>query len=63
MRTTPARPTPPRGHRICGQVQLHLRPLFELKSEKAIKEAGKMRSEGKQYAMQDGDVVNFLFNV
>ena len=32
-------------------------------SEKAIKEAGKLRSEGKGYSMQDGDVVNFLFNV
>ncbi|MBT5656162.1 MAG: DUF933 domain-containing protein, partial [Phycisphaerae bacterium] len=30
---------------------------------KAIKEAGKLRSEGKGYAMQDGDVVHFLFNV
>ena len=41
----------------------HVDDLFELKTEKAIKEAGKLRSEGKQYAMQDGDVVNFLFNV
>jgi len=30
---------------------------------KVIKEAGKLRSEGKHYTMQDGDVVNFLFNV
>ena len=37
--------------------------LFDLGSEKAIKEAGKLRSEGKGYAMQDGDVVHFLFNV
>jgi ribosome-binding ATPase YchF (GTP1/OBG family) len=41
----------------------HCDDLFELKSEKAIKEAGKLRSEGKGYAMQDGDVVHFLFNV
>ena len=41
----------------------HCDDLFELKSEKAIKEAGKLRSEGKSYAMQDGDVVHFLFNV
>ena len=41
----------------------HCNDLFELKSEKAIKEAGKLRSEGKGYAMQDGDVVHFLFNV
>jgi len=32
-------------------------------SEKAIKDAGKMRSEGKDYVVQDGDVVEFLFNV
>ncbi len=31
--------------------------------EKGAKEAGKRRSEGKDYVMQDGDVVNFLFNV
>lgn len=37
--------------------------LRELGSEKAVKEAGKLRSEGKQYVMQDGDVVHFLFNV
>ena len=41
----------------------HVDDLFSLKTEKAIKDAGKMRSEGKGYAMQDGDVVNFLFNV
>lgn len=41
----------------------HVDDLFSLSSEKAIKEAGKLRSEGKTYAMQDGDVVNFLFNV
>jgi GTP-binding protein YchF len=31
-------------------------------SEKAIREAGRMRSEGKSYVMQDGDVCHFLFN-
>ena len=41
----------------------HVDDLFILTSEKAIKEAGKLRSEGKNYTMQDGDVVNFLFNV
>ncbi len=29
----------------------------------AIEEAGKLRSEGRAYVMQDGDVVHFLFNV
>ncbi|RMH25224.1 MAG: redox-regulated ATPase YchF [Planctomycetota bacterium] len=37
--------------------------LEELKSEKAIKEAGRLRVEGKAYAMRDGDVAHFLFNV
>ncbi|MEQ9453140.1 MAG: redox-regulated ATPase YchF [Phycisphaeraceae bacterium] len=37
--------------------------LDELKSEKAIREAGRLRVEGKGYIMQDGDVVHFLFNV
>ncbi|MDP1562045.1 MAG: redox-regulated ATPase YchF [Pirellulaceae bacterium] len=36
--------------------------LMELKSEKAIKEAGRMRVEGKNYVMQDGDVCHFLTN-
>lgn len=37
--------------------------LEALKSEKAIKEAGKMRVEGKNYVMRDADVCHFLFNV
>jgi GTP-binding protein YchF len=32
-------------------------------SEKAIREAGKMRLEGKSYVMRDSDVCHFLFNV
>lgn len=35
----------------------------ELGSEKAIKDAGKMRQEGKDYVVQDGDVMLFRFNV
>lgn len=37
--------------------------LVELKTEKAIKEAGRMRIEGKEYVMHDADVCHFLFNV
>lgn len=33
------------------------------KGEHGAKEAGKMRAEGKEYVVQDGDVMNFLFNV
>jgi len=32
-------------------------------NEKAIREAGKLRVEGKDYVVQDGDVCHFLFNV
>ena len=33
------------------------------KGENGAKEAGKMRAEGKEYIVKDGDVLNFLFNV
>lgn len=39
-----------------GDIETH-------KTEKAIKEAGKMRVEGKSYVMRDADVCHFLFNV
>ncbi|MDO4665126.1 MAG: redox-regulated ATPase YchF [Actinomycetaceae bacterium] len=37
--------------------------LVQYGSEHAVREAGKVRLEGKDYVMQDGDVVNFKFNV
>lgn len=37
--------------------------LMEYGSELALKEHGKLRIEGKEYVMQDGDVVFFRFNV
>ena len=37
--------------------------LKTLGSEKAVREAGKLRTEGKTYVMRDGDVVEFKFNV
>jgi len=37
--------------------------LVECKSEAVAKEKGQYRLEGKEYIMQDGDVVNFRFNV
>ena len=36
---------------------------IEHNGEKGAQEAGKMRAEGKDYVVQDGDVMNFLFNV
>ena len=37
--------------------------LDELGSPQAVKEAGKLRLEGKEYVMQDGDIVEFRFSV
>ena len=37
--------------------------FVNLGGEQACKEAGKVRSEGKEYVVQDGDIMNFLFNV
>ncbi len=37
--------------------------LKECGNEKAVREAGKMRLEGKEYIMQDGDICHFRFNV
>ena len=37
--------------------------LDQYGSEKSIRDAGKLRIEGKTYVMQDSDVCNFLFNV
>ncbi|HEY1231555.1 MAG TPA: DUF933 domain-containing protein, partial [Ramlibacter sp.] len=36
---------------------------LQFKGEQGAKDAGKMRSEGKEYVVKDGDVMNFLFNV
>ena len=37
--------------------------FIQFKGETGAKEAGKMRAEGKEYVVKDGDVLNFLFNV
>ena len=37
--------------------------FIAFKGEHGAKEAGKMRAEGKEYVVKDGDVLNFLFNV
>ena len=37
--------------------------FIAFKGESGAKEAGKMRQEGKEYIVKDGDVMNFLFNV
>ncbi len=37
--------------------------FLQFKGEQGAKDAGKMRAEGKEYVVRDGDVMNFLFNV
>ena len=37
--------------------------LFRLGSEQAVKEAGLLRQEGKEYVVKDGDILFFKFNV
>ena len=37
--------------------------LMEYNTESNIKEAGKMRLEGKEYVVKDGDIMHFRFNV
>jgi len=37
--------------------------LASFKNEAALKSAGKLRVEGKQYVVQDGDIMHFRFNV
>lgn len=41
----------------------HCEDLFNLKTEQAVKEAGKYRLEGKEYVVKDGDILFFRFNV
>lgn len=47
---------------ICAEVY-NCKDLFELGSEAKIKDAGKMRVEGQNYIVQDGDIVHIRFNV
>jgi hypothetical protein len=42
---------------------MHYADLIALGSEQKVREAGKMRSEGKEYIVKDGDVITFRFNV
>ena len=41
----------------------HCDDLFELGSEQKVREAGRLRIEGKEYVVRDGDVMHFKFNV
>ena len=37
--------------------------FLEHGGEKGAKDAGKLRSEGKDYVVKDGDIIHFLFNI
>ena len=37
--------------------------LFRLGSEAAVRDAGRLRTEGRDYVVQDGDIIHFRFNV
>ena len=62
---------PPQAVEKDWWVTMTLKALFEsscrdfitFKGEQGAKDAGKMRAEGKEYVVKDGDVLNFLFNV
>ena len=41
----------------------HIDDLFTYGSEQKVREAGKLRQEGKEYRVKDGDVMFFKFNV
>lgn len=41
----------------------HCDDLFEFKTEAKVKEAGKLRLEGKEYVVKDGDIMHFKFNI
>jgi GTP-binding protein YchF len=47
---------------ICAEVYNYA-DIFALGSEQQLRAAGKMRTEGKEYIVQDGDLLNIRFNV
>ena len=51
-----------RGTGLRDGVDGALEDLEHYKSEKEIRAAGKLRVEGKEYVMRDGDICHFLIN-
>lgn len=47
---------------ICSDI-FNCDDIFEHGSESALKNSGKIRTEGQDYIVQDGDVVHIKFNV
>ena len=62
-RRLPARSTPTLNAALSAPRSSTTRDLIELGSLAAAREKGLVRSEGKEYVMQDSDVVLFRFNV
>ncbi|KAF5834056.1 hypothetical protein DUNSADRAFT_9447 [Dunaliella salina] len=46
-----------------NQLACRYSDLKELGTEAAVKAAGKCRQQGKEYVVQDGDIIYFKFNV
>ena len=57
------RQDPHRLRKVYPRQTIAFDDFITYKGEQGAKEAGKMRSEGKDYIVKDGDVMNFLFNV
>ncbi|MBK4765191.1 MAG: DUF933 domain-containing protein, partial [Pantoea sp. Brub] len=47
---------------ICAQV-ISFKDFIKYKGETGAKESGKIRSEGKDYIIEDGDIIKYLFNI
>jgi ribosome-binding ATPase YchF (GTP1/OBG family) len=47
---------------ICAEV-FNAKDLFEFKTETKLKDVGKIKTEGQDYLVKDGDVVLIKFNV
>ncbi len=64
-------PAPVAGGKIHSDIErgfiraevMKFEDLIEAGSEQAIKQAGKMQTQGKDYIIEDGDICHFLFNV
>jgi hypothetical protein len=62
-RRPPASSTPTSKAASSARRPSRFADFIACKGEQGAKEAGKMRAEGKEYVVKDGDVLNFLFNV
>ena len=51
------------GVQTCALPIFSFNDFIEYKGEKGSKDAGKLRTEGKDYIVKDGDVMHFLFNL